>query len=137
MNETQAVKALRKLRTELRRTRSTAIIHSGGRQTIYGCVCGATHTCATSYRRARHVATWREEHAQCAYRAWRKAMGLWDRSGLELPRAGVSRLIWEIADYTDHGPTREARLAIARQLRKLPFTTRSALVMATHRVFGA
>ena len=48
----------------LRRTGPTAIIHSGGTQTIFGCLCGATHTCATDYdgRNSKHVREWRELH---------------------------------------------------------------------------
>lgn len=50
----------------MRRTRPTAIVHSGGRRTIFGCLCGARHTCATSYRQARHVEAWCEQHdTQC------------------------------------------------------------------------
>ena len=46
----------------LRRTGPTAIIHSGDKQTIFGCLCGAQHTCATNYRQAHHVADWRDYH---------------------------------------------------------------------------
>lgn len=73
LDETQAVTALRKLFPRLRRTRSTAIVHTGSSQTIYGCVCGAEHTCATAYRGARHVTDWRNEHAGCAARALERA----------------------------------------------------------------
>ncbi len=53
-----------------RRTRSTAIIHSGGEQTIYGCVCGATHTAATRYRgTTRHEREWRHAHRSCMVEA--------------------------------------------------------------------
>lgn len=55
----------RRMNTRARRTRATAIEHSGGSQTIYGCICGARHTCATSYRQARHVSEWRKEHDRC------------------------------------------------------------------------
>jgi hypothetical protein len=52
----------------LRRTSVTAIVHSGGKRTIYGCLCGAQHTCATDYRKAKHVADWQEEHeTSCGY----------------------------------------------------------------------
>jgi hypothetical protein len=59
--------AYRKLYPRSRRTESTAIIHSGGRQTIYGCVCGAEHTTSTEWkgREAKHVLDWRAEHANC------------------------------------------------------------------------
>lgn len=52
-----------------RRTASTAIQHTGASRTIYDCVCGAEHTCATSYRNAKHVRVWREAHADCMDRA--------------------------------------------------------------------
>lgn len=46
----------------IRRKQPTAIIHSGGKRTIYSCVCGSQHTCATRHREVKHVADWREEH---------------------------------------------------------------------------
>jgi hypothetical protein len=53
-----------------RRANSTAIIHSGGRRTIYGCVCGATHTEATDYRgKSKHYADWRRAHKDCMFHA--------------------------------------------------------------------
>lgn len=66
MTEYQAIKELKAFLPYLRRTRSTGIIHSGGKQTILDCVCGSRHTCATSYRNAKHVSLWREEHSKCA-----------------------------------------------------------------------
>jgi hypothetical protein len=68
--ELTAIAQLRKIRPTMRRTRATAIIHSGGRQTIYGCVCGARHTTSTDWngRDAKHVREWRDEHAACAAR---------------------------------------------------------------------
>ena len=49
----------------LRRNRATAIFVNGGRQTVYRCICGAEHSCATKYRHAKHVQKWREEHDSC------------------------------------------------------------------------
>lgn len=68
ISEIEAVKTLRKSfgYQNLRRTRSTAIIHSGGRQTILNCLCGARHTCATNYRNAKHVSNFIKEHSGCA-----------------------------------------------------------------------
>lgn len=51
-----------------RRTHSVAIVHSGSKQTIFGCVCGATHTAAASYRNAKHVDRFRARHEQCMRR---------------------------------------------------------------------
>lgn len=59
-----------------RRTESTAIVRNGSRKTIYGCVCGAEHTCATSYRGAVHVAAWRAEHADCMTKAVSRQLAL-------------------------------------------------------------
>lgn len=49
----------------LRRNRATAIAQNGSRQTVYRCLCGAEHSCATSYRHAKHVQNWRNEHDDC------------------------------------------------------------------------
>ena len=65
-NEAEATQELRRRFPTMRRERSTAIVHSGGERTIFGCVCGAEHTCATSYRQAKHVRQWREDHAGCS-----------------------------------------------------------------------
>ena len=48
----------------IRRTSPTAIIHSGGRQTIFNCVCGERHTCSTDWngRKSKHVREWRAIH---------------------------------------------------------------------------
>lgn len=48
----------------IRRSSPTAIVHSGGKQTIFGCVCGATHTTSTDWngRRAKHVIEWQRRH---------------------------------------------------------------------------
>ena len=60
--------AIRRAFPRLRRTSATAIIHSGGKQTIFGCLCGAKHTCATDWngRDSKHVAVWCREHEACA-----------------------------------------------------------------------
>ena len=48
---------------KMRRCRPVGIIHSGGERTIFQCcLCGSTHTCATSYRQARHVEEFRSYH---------------------------------------------------------------------------
>ena len=52
---------------KLRRTAPVGIIHSGGQRTIYGCLCGAQHTCATSYRKARHVKEFVSQHNQSCW----------------------------------------------------------------------
>jgi hypothetical protein len=47
----------------MRRMRPVGIIHSGGSRTVFECcLCGATHTCATRHREARHVVEFREHH---------------------------------------------------------------------------
>ena len=48
----------------LRRTAPTAIVHSGSRQTIFDCLCGSRHTCATDFngRAAKHVREWQKLH---------------------------------------------------------------------------
>ena len=53
----------REANPRMRRTAPVGIIHSGGKQTILDCcLCGARHTCATSYRQAKHVAEFRAYH---------------------------------------------------------------------------
>jgi hypothetical protein len=48
---------------KMRRCSPVGIIHSGGKQTIFECcLCGAQHTCATSYRQAKHVEEFRDYH---------------------------------------------------------------------------
>lgn len=50
-----------------RRTRATAITHSGSRQTVFDCICGSRHTAATAWRdKSVHVQIWRADHADCA-----------------------------------------------------------------------
>lgn len=64
----EAIAHLKKGWPQLRRTASTAIIHSGGKQTIFGCLCGSRHTCATDWngRDSKHVQDWQQEHCDCA-----------------------------------------------------------------------
>ena len=60
----------RAARPQARRTAATAIVHSGGKQTIYGCVCGSRHTVATLWRdKTVHLQLWRAAHADCI-QAW-------------------------------------------------------------------
>jgi hypothetical protein len=49
----------------MRRSKSTAIVHTGSRQTVFGCLCGAQHTVATDYRRAKHLRDWQDDHEPC------------------------------------------------------------------------
>ena len=48
----------------LRRSGATAIEHSGGRRTIFGCLCGSQHSTSTDWngRQALHVQRWQHEH---------------------------------------------------------------------------
>lgn len=60
----------------IRRKRPTAICHSGGKRTIFDCVCGARHTTSTDWngRYAKHVLRWRayhDEHCRDIYEAIR------------------------------------------------------------------
>lgn len=66
----QAMKTLRRVFPMMRREHSTAIIRSGGKRTIYGCICGAQHTTSTEWRgrEAKHVYEWRQAHAECCVR---------------------------------------------------------------------
>lgn len=63
-----AIAYLKKHWPALRRTASTAIIRSGSRRTIFGCLCGSEHTASTEWngRDAKHVWEWRAEHGDCA-----------------------------------------------------------------------
>lgn len=45
-----AIKIIRDKFPTLRRTSSTAIVRSGGRATVFGCLCGSYHTTSTDYR---------------------------------------------------------------------------------------
>jgi hypothetical protein len=64
----EALKVLKTAWPKLRRNGSTAIIRSGSRRTVFGCLCGDQHTCATDWdgRSSKHVTEWRAEHADCA-----------------------------------------------------------------------
>jgi hypothetical protein len=64
------MKTIRKAYPEMRRTRATAIVHSGEKRTVFGCLCGAYHTTSTDWngRNAKHVREWREKHDACAAR---------------------------------------------------------------------
>lgn len=62
------LQAYRQLHPLSRRTNSTAIVHSGSRQTIFDCVCGAIHTCSSWHRDSKHVSQWRTEHSDCMRR---------------------------------------------------------------------
>ena len=66
-----ALRYYRQTKPQARRTAATAIIHSGGKQTIYQCVCGSVHTCSTQWRgrNSRHVQAWRIDHEDCIL-AW-------------------------------------------------------------------
>lgn len=61
-----AMQRIRKMFPSLRRKDSVAIIHSGCKQTVYGCLCGAVHTCATRHRNAKHVERFIDAHCECA-----------------------------------------------------------------------
>jgi len=67
-NAHTAMTIIRKRFPRLRRTAATAIIKSGSRQAIYGCLCGSTHSTSTDYRgrHALHVREWEHAHANCA-----------------------------------------------------------------------
>lgn len=62
------MKVIRRNFPAMRRNHPTAIIHSGGRQTIFNCICGSRHTTSTDWngREAKHVIDWQREHADCA-----------------------------------------------------------------------
>lgn len=63
----EAMTILRTNWPALRRTESTAIVHCGGKQTIFGCLCGSRHTTSTDWngREAKHVQEWQQEHEDC------------------------------------------------------------------------
>lgn len=62
----EALKIYRDANPRARRTGPTAIEHSGGTQTIYGCVCGSRHTVATRNRGStKHEREWQRAHANC------------------------------------------------------------------------
>ena len=56
MTPQNALTLYRRLNPKARRTNSTAIIHSGSRQTVRDCVCGSVHTESTRHRgQTKHV----------------------------------------------------------------------------------
>jgi len=66
-NRNTAMRIIRSRFPRLRRSGSTAIIKSGSRQAIFGCLCGSTHSTSTDYngRNALHVREWEQAHADC------------------------------------------------------------------------
>lgn len=64
--ETQALKILKLRFPQLRRQGSTAIVHSGSRQTVWRCLCGSEHTAASRYKDCAHVRDWERKHLNCA-----------------------------------------------------------------------
>jgi len=74
MTEAEAMTILRRAFPLMRRSCATAIIHSGGKRTIFGCLCGSQHTTSTDWhgRDAKHVQTWQDEHAECAIKIAQK-----------------------------------------------------------------
>ncbi len=81
---------IRRIFPSLRRSRPTAIVHSGGKQTVFGCLCGGTHTCATDFggRDAKHVQEWLSDHADCAERM--ATIAALPGASLQRRRAGVN-----------------------------------------------
>ena len=63
----ESMAILRKLYPSMRRTASTAIIRSGAKRTVFGCLCGSEHTASTDWngREAKHVTDWQREHVRC------------------------------------------------------------------------
>lgn len=53
---------IRAANPRMRRNRATAIVRNGSLRTVYGCICGESHSCATLYRGAKHVTEWRHRH---------------------------------------------------------------------------
>ena len=48
---------------KMRRCQPVGNVHSGGQKTIFQCcLCGASHSCATSYRYAKHVQEFQAYH---------------------------------------------------------------------------
>ena len=66
-NRNTAMRIIRSRFPRLRRVTATAIIKSGSRQAIFGCLCGSTHSTSTDYngRNALHVREWEHAHADC------------------------------------------------------------------------
>jgi hypothetical protein len=66
--ESEAIKIIKASFPKMRRTGSTAIVHSGGKRTIFKCLCGSRHTTSTEWngRKAKHVTDWQSDHVKCA-----------------------------------------------------------------------
>lgn len=92
------MKQIRETFPALRRRRPTAIIRSGSGQTVYGCLCGSLHTCATRYRDAKHVRDWIAAHEGCARRI-----------AAELDRAEIAFVERSVGRRTAVNPTVEVR----------------------------
>lgn len=53
-----------------RRAFPTAIVHNGSSKTVFECICGSRHSCATRHRYdTAHYWDWRLAHSDCA-QAW-------------------------------------------------------------------
>lgn len=71
MTKQDAITRYRREHPRARRTNSTAIVHSGSKQTVYDCVCGAQHTAATRYRgETKHEREWLAEHSDCVVKLY-------------------------------------------------------------------
>jgi len=69
MNNAEAIDIIKRHVPTLRRRGSVAIVHSGGKQTRYRCLCGAEHTVATRNRgTTRHEARFFADHEDCPVR---------------------------------------------------------------------
>lgn len=73
----------------MRRTAPVAIEHSGGRQTIYGCLCGARHTCATNYRQAVHVQEFCYDHNESCWPLFERRLAARRPGWLDARRADI------------------------------------------------
>lgn len=57
---------IRAANPRMRRNHATAIVRNGSLRTVYDCICGESHSCATLYRGAKHIVEWRRKHnAEC------------------------------------------------------------------------
>ena len=68
LTTTEALAILKKDWPAIRRTASTALVHSGASQAVFRCLCGSRHTASNKFanRHAKHVGEWAAEHADCA-----------------------------------------------------------------------
>lgn len=75
----------------LRRTGPTAIEHSGGTQTIFGCICGSRHTASTDWdgRNAKHVKEWQGKHKVSCRGRWQRIVARRDAAWLDAQRDSV------------------------------------------------